>query len=44
LCRRVPARDRWVTVIGVFHPGGSEPPALAVTNVVEIPAPDDPYE
>jgi uncharacterized repeat protein (TIGR03943 family) len=42
--RRVPARDRWVTVTGVFRPGGVEVPELAATNVVEIPAPDDPYE
>jgi uncharacterized repeat protein (TIGR03943 family) len=42
--RRVPARDRWVTVTGVFQPGGGELPALAATNVVELPAPDDPYE
>ena len=42
--RRVPARDRWVTVTGVFREGGDELPELAATNVVEIPAPDDPYE
>ncbi|HEU4396822.1 MAG TPA: TIGR03943 family protein [Actinomycetota bacterium] len=42
--RRVPARDRWVTVTGVFRPGGDEVPELAATNVVEVPAPDDPYE
>jgi len=42
--RRVPARDRWVTVTGVFRAGGGELPELAATNVVEIPAPDDPYE
>jgi uncharacterized repeat protein (TIGR03943 family) len=41
---RVPARDRWVTVTGVFQPGVGELPALAATNVVELPAPDDPYE
>jgi uncharacterized repeat protein (TIGR03943 family) len=41
---RVPARDRWVTVTGVFQPGGGELPALAATNVVELPAPNDPYE
>lgn len=39
-----PARDRWVTVTGVFQPGGDELPELAATSVVEIPAPDDPYE
>ena len=42
--RRVPPRDRWVTVTGMFRPGGDELPELAATNVVEIPAPDDPYE
>ncbi len=39
-----PARDRWVTVTGAFRPGGDEVPELAATSVVEIPAPDDPYE
>ena len=39
-----PARDRWVTVTGTFQPGGGEMPELAATNVVEIPAPLDPYE
>jgi len=43
--RRVPAHDRWVTVTGMFRPGGDdELPELAATNVVEISAPDDPYE
>jgi uncharacterized repeat protein (TIGR03943 family) len=42
--RRAPARDRWVTVTGMFRPGGDELPELAATNVVEVPAPDDPYE
>jgi uncharacterized membrane protein YcgQ (UPF0703/DUF1980 family) len=45
--RRVPARDRWVTVTGVYRPGESGDgglPELAASNVVEIPAPDDPYE
>jgi uncharacterized repeat protein (TIGR03943 family) len=42
--RRVPARDRWVTVTGVVRSGGGELPQLAATNVVEVPAPDDPYE
>jgi uncharacterized repeat protein (TIGR03943 family) len=40
-----PARDQWVRVTGVFRPGGEgEVPELAATSVVEIPAPDDPYE
>jgi uncharacterized repeat protein (TIGR03943 family) len=42
--RRVPPRDRWVTVTGSFQPGGGDLPELAATNLVEIPAPDDPYE
>jgi uncharacterized repeat protein (TIGR03943 family) len=41
---RSPARDRWVTVTGTFQPGGGEVPQLAATNVVEVPAPRDPYE
>jgi uncharacterized repeat protein (TIGR03943 family) len=41
--RRVPARDRWVTVTGIFQPGG-DLPELAASNVVEVAAPDDPYE
>jgi uncharacterized membrane protein YcgQ (UPF0703/DUF1980 family) len=39
-----PARDLWVTVSGRFQPGGSELPALAATTVVQVSAPDDPYE
>jgi uncharacterized repeat protein (TIGR03943 family) len=37
-------RDQWVRVTGAFHPGGEELPELAATSVVEIPAPEDPYE
>jgi uncharacterized repeat protein (TIGR03943 family) len=36
--------DQWVTVTGTFQPGGGELPRLAATSVVEIPAPEDPYE
>jgi uncharacterized repeat protein (TIGR03943 family) len=36
--------DQWVTVTGTFQPGGGELPRLAATSIVEIPAPDDPYE
>lgn len=36
--------DDWVRVIGTFQPGRGELPVLAATSVVEIPAPDDPYE
>jgi uncharacterized repeat protein (TIGR03943 family) len=39
-----PSEDQWVTVTGTFQPGGGELPLLAATSVVEIPAPDDPYE
>jgi uncharacterized repeat protein (TIGR03943 family) len=39
-----PRDDQWVTVTGTFVPGGGELPRLAATAVVEIPAPDDPYE
>jgi uncharacterized repeat protein (TIGR03943 family) len=39
-----PSRDQWVTVIGSFDPGGDEVPRLAATSVVQIPAPDEPYE
>jgi uncharacterized repeat protein (TIGR03943 family) len=42
-----PPRDRWVTVTGVFRPddrGGGDLPELAAGSVVEIAAPDDPYE
>jgi uncharacterized repeat protein (TIGR03943 family) len=40
----VPPVDRWVTVTGVHAPGGGEVPELAATSVVEIRAPNDPYE
>lgn len=39
-----PSRDQWVTVTGSFEPGGDEVPRLAATSVVQIPAPDEPYE
>jgi uncharacterized repeat protein (TIGR03943 family) len=39
-----PTDDQWVTVTGTFQPGGGDIPRLAATSVVEIPAPDDPYE
>ena len=39
-----PGDDQWVTVTGTFVPGGGELPRLAATAVVQIPAPDDPYE
>jgi uncharacterized repeat protein (TIGR03943 family) len=42
--RSVPPRDQWVRVTGNFQPGGGEIPELAASNVVEIRAPEDPYE
>jgi uncharacterized repeat protein (TIGR03943 family) len=43
-----PPRDAWVTVTGSLRPGNEDDdgdiPVLAATSVVEIPAPDDPYE
>jgi uncharacterized repeat protein (TIGR03943 family) len=36
-------RDQWVVVTGKFQRGGRLP-ELAATSVVEIPAPEDPYE
>jgi uncharacterized repeat protein (TIGR03943 family) len=37
-------RDQWVTVTGTFTRVRGELPELAATSVVEIPAPNDPYE
>jgi uncharacterized repeat protein (TIGR03943 family) len=42
--RSVPPRDQWVRITGNFQPGGGEIPELAASNVVEIRAPEDPYE
>lgn len=39
-----PSDDQWVVVTGTFQRGGGDFPRLAATSVVEIPAPDDPYE
>jgi uncharacterized repeat protein (TIGR03943 family) len=39
-----PARDQWVTVTGTFAGIVDDVPELAATSVVEIPAPEDPYE
>jgi uncharacterized repeat protein (TIGR03943 family) len=39
-----PRRDAWVTVTGTHRPGDGDVPELAATSLVEIPAPDDPYE
>jgi uncharacterized repeat protein (TIGR03943 family) len=40
----VPPRDRWVTVTGLFQPGGDPVPRLAATSVLAIAPPNDPYE
>jgi len=39
-----PERDQWVTVTGTFRSGGDEIPELAATAIVQIAAPEDPYE
>jgi uncharacterized repeat protein (TIGR03943 family) len=40
-----PERDRWVTVVGTFDSVTDDDiPTLAVTSIVDIPPPDDPYE
>jgi uncharacterized repeat protein (TIGR03943 family) len=40
-----PARDRWMVVTGTFESGGTEDvPEMTATSIVEISAPDDPYE
>jgi uncharacterized repeat protein (TIGR03943 family) len=43
-----PPRDAWVMVTGSLRPGGEDDagdvPVLAATSVVEVPAPEDPYE
>lgn len=39
-----PARDQWVIVTGVLHPGGVDIPELSATTVMPIATPDDPYE
>jgi uncharacterized repeat protein (TIGR03943 family) len=44
IVRAIPARDQWVRVTGTFERGGGEFPRLTATSVVEIPAPNDPYE
>jgi len=40
-----PSPDQWVTVTGTFtRLDDQEVPELAATSIVEIPAPEDPYE
>ena len=39
-----PARDQWVSVTGTFTRTDGDFPELAATSVVDIPAPEDPYE
>ena len=40
----VPPRDEWVTVTGTFRRLVGDVPVLSATSVVEIQAPNDPYE
>jgi uncharacterized repeat protein (TIGR03943 family) len=39
-----PVLDQWLSVTGTFKPGGVEVPELAATSLVEIEAPNEPYE
>jgi len=39
-----PSRDQWVTVTGSYRPGGKDYAEIDATSVVQIPAPEDPYE
>jgi uncharacterized membrane protein YcgQ (UPF0703/DUF1980 family) len=39
-----PPRDQWVTVTGTFQSAADQLPELRATSVVEIRAPEDPYE
>ena len=41
----VPARDQWLVVTGTFQRGGDEDlPELTATSILDIDAPQDPYE
>jgi uncharacterized repeat protein (TIGR03943 family) len=42
--RSIPPRDQWVTVTGTFQPSEGDTPQLAASNLIEIRAPNDPYE
>jgi uncharacterized repeat protein (TIGR03943 family) len=39
-----PARDQWISVTGTFGGTDGDFPELRVTSVIDIPAPEDPYE
>jgi uncharacterized repeat protein (TIGR03943 family) len=39
-----PPLDQWVEVTGTFQPSSGEVPELAATSIVEIEAPNEPYE
>jgi uncharacterized repeat protein (TIGR03943 family) len=39
-----PRNDQWVTVTGTFRRSADDMPTLTATTVVEIDAPNDPYE
>lgn len=40
----LPQSDQWVTVTGTFRPVAGDLPRLAATSVVDVSAPEDPYE
>jgi uncharacterized repeat protein (TIGR03943 family) len=40
----IPGLDQWVTVTGTFRRVDGQMPELAATSVVDIPAPNEPYE
>ena len=39
-----PPLDQWVIVTGTFQRGGDELPEVTATSIVDIEAPDEPYE
>ena len=39
-----PPLDQWIVVTGTFQPSGGEVPELAATSILEIEAPNEPYE
>jgi uncharacterized repeat protein (TIGR03943 family) len=41
---QIPSNDQWVNVTGLWKPGGGNTPQITATTVVQIPAPEDPYE
>jgi uncharacterized repeat protein (TIGR03943 family) len=41
---QTPDRDEWVTVTGTFRKPAGDLPVLRATSIVQVPAPEDPYE